>query len=162
VHAPPSPADLRAQYEAARGRGRVEEKIKLGSMLLDAEASVDSSLIRDEGGEIVGRPAGLKGWIAENCPALLAHYGALLGYRRLAAAVRESQGLGDPCPASLLLAEEPAAEKRLPPLQRALLPDARRAVRKRLADPGTATVKAFAAGLRPRPVEPRDRMRRLA
>ncbi|MBQ9727429.1 MAG: hypothetical protein IJV65_07990, partial [Kiritimatiellae bacterium] len=88
--------------------------------------------------------------------------GALLGYRRLAAAVRESQGLGDPCPASLLVAEEPAAEKRLPPLQRALLPDARRAVRKRLADPGTATVKAFAAGLRPRPAEPRDRMRRLA
>lgn len=162
AHEPPSPSALRRQYAAARGRGRVEDKIRLGSMLLDAEASVDSSLIRDEMGEIVGRRAGLRGWIRENCPDLLVHYGVLLGYRRLAAAVREEQGLGDPCPASLLLGEEPETERRLPPRQRAVLSEARRRVRKRLADPAAATVKAFAAGIVRRPAEPRDRMRRLA
>ena len=162
VHEAPSPAAVREQYAAARGRGRVEEKIKLGSMLLDAEASVDSSLVRDEGGEIVGRKAGLKGWIADNCPGLLKHYGALLGYRRLAAAFREEHGLADPCPASLLLAEEPETEKQLPPTQRAAMPAARRRARDRLRDSTAATVKAFAADLSKRRTEPRDRMRRLA
>ena len=162
AHETPTPESIREQYAAARGRGRVEEKIKLGSMLLDAEASVDSSLVRDEYGEIVGRKAGLKGWIADNCPGLLKHYGALLGYRRLAAAFREEHGLADPTPASLLLSEEPETEKRLPPKQRAVLPAARRRARERLRDSAAATVKAFAAELWKRRAEPRDRMRRLA
>ena len=162
VNDPPAPEAVYAQYEKARGRGRVEEKIRLGSMLLDAEASVDSSLRRDEYGTIVGRNPGLRGWIAKNCPALTKHYQTLLGYRRLAAALREDRGLGDPCPASLLLGEEPEAEKRLPPLQRAMLPEARRRVRERLQDPAAATAKAFAEGLARRRVERRDYMRRLA
>ena len=169
VNAPPTAAALLEQYGKARGRGRVEEKIRLGSMLLDAEASVDSSLIRDEGGEIVGRKPGLRGWLADNCPALLRHYGALLGYRRLAAELREAHEAGDPCPAALLLAEEPAAEKKLPPAQRAALPEARKRVRERLRETGEGTVKAFAEALhrswaeqhRAR-LEPRDRARRLA
>ena len=169
VNPPPTAAALLEQYGKARGRGRVEEKIRLGSMLLDAEASVDSSLIRDEGGEIVGRKPGLRGWLADNCPTLLRHYGALLGYRRLAAELREAHEAGDPCPAALLLAEEPAVEKKLPPAQRAALPEARKRVRERLRETGEATVKAFAEALhrswaeqhRAR-LEPRDRARRLA
>ena len=169
VNAPPTAATLLEQYGKARGRGRVEEKIRLGSMLLDAEASVDSSLIRDEGGEIVGRKPGLRGWLADNCPALLPHYGALLGYRRLAAELREAHEVGDPCPAALLLAEEPAMEKKLPPAQRATLPEVRKRVRERLQATGETTMKVFAEALhrswaeqhRTR-LEPRDRARRLA
>ncbi len=169
VHRPPTAAALLEQYGRARGRGRVEEKIRLGSMLLDAEASVDSSLIRDAAGEIVGRRPGLRGWIRDNCPGLLGHYGALLGYRRLAAELREAHDVGDPCPAALLLAEEPAAEKALPPRLRAALPAARKRVRERLGAPEAATVKMFAEALhrswaerRRATVERRDRARRLA
>ena len=169
VNPPPTGAALLEQYGKACGRGRVEEKIKLGSMLLDAEAAVDSSLIRDEGGEIVGRKPGLRGWLADNCPALLRHYGALLGYRRLAAELREAHEIEDPCPAALLLAEETEIEKKLPPAQRAMLPEARKRVRERLKETGETTVKAFAEALhrswaeqhRAR-LEPRDRARRLA
>ena len=169
VNPPPTGAALLEQYGKACGRGRVEEKIKLGSMLLDAEAAVDSSLIRDEGGEIVGRKPGLRGWLADNCPALLRHYGALLGYRRLAAELREAHEIEDPCPAALLLSEEPEAEKKLPPTQRAVLPEARKRVRERLQATGETTVKAFAEALHRSwaeqhraLLEPRDRARRLA
>ena len=162
VREPPAGRAVREQYEKARGRGRVEEKIRLGSMLLDAEASVDSSLIRDECGEIVGRKAGLRGWIADNCPALMKHYAALMGYRRLAAEFRDAHDQADPCPAALLLEEEPAAEKKLPPRQRAALPVARRRARERLKEPEAVTVKAFAEKLQRSWAESRDRTRRLA
>jgi hypothetical protein len=162
VHAPPEPEAVRKQFERARGRGRVEEKIRLGSMLLDAEASVDSSLVRDGDGEIVGRNAGLRGWIFENCPELLAHYGTLMSYRRLAAEFRDAHDIGDPCPAALLLEADAAAESRLPPAQRTALPAARRRARDRLREPEAASAKAFEEKLRRSRGEPRDRRRRLA
>ena len=162
VNAPPDPAALAALFEQARGRGRVEQKIRLGSMLLDAEAAVDSSLRRDERGEIVGRNPGLRGWIAENRPALLRHYATLLGYRRLAAQFRDAHGLGDPCPAALLLEADAAAEAKLPPWARAALPAARRRARERLAAPDAAAAKAFAAGLARARTGARDMRRRLA
>ena len=162
AHETPSPDALHEQWEKARGRGRVEEKIRLGSMLLDVEASVDSSLVRNADGEIVGRRGGLREWLNENCRDLAKHYAALMGYRRLAAEFRDAHGLGDPCPAALLLGEEPETEKKLPPAQRAALPAARRRARERLKDPEAVTVKAFAAKLQRSWAEPRDRVRRLA
>lgn len=148
VNPPPTAEALLEQYGKARGRGRVEEKIRLGSMLLDAEATVDSSLIRDEGGEIVGRNPGLRGWLAENCPELLPHYGALLGYRRMAADLREANDVEDPCPAALLLASEPETERKLPPAARIVLPSARRRVRERLRAAEAEPAKTFAEALR--------------
>ena len=147
VRRPPAPEAVLAQYEAARGRGRVEEKIKLGSMLLDAEAAVDSSLVRNGDGEIVGRRGGLREWIDEACPSLSRHYSALMGYRRLAASFRAEHGLSDPAPAALLLAEAPEDERKLTPSVRAGLPAARAAARKLLAGPDAATVRAFSARL---------------
>ena len=144
---PPSASDLRAQWEKARGRGRVEEKIRLGSMLLDAEATVDSSLVRDRGGEIVGRRGGLREWLDETCPELARHYAALMGYRRMAADFRREIGQADPVPAALLLAEEPETERKLPPAPRAVLPEARRKARRLLADADATTAKAFRARL---------------
>ncbi len=139
---------VREQYEKARGRGRVEEKIKLGSMLLDAEATTDSSLIRDEDGEIVGRNAGLRGWIIDNCPDLIPHYAALTGYRRLAWETREVEDLFDPIPASVLLGPEPKVEAKVPPLRRAKIEPARESVGRLLAAPESATVTGFLRRLR--------------
>jgi len=164
--AAPTGDEVREQFEKARGRGKVEEKIRLGSMLLDAEATTDSSLIRDEDGEIVGRNAGLRGWIFENCPELLPHYAALTGYRRLAWEARNAEDLFDPVPAELLLATNPEVERKVRPTQRERLPGARRRLRALLATPESATVAGFLRRLREnrdeREKRERGRRRRLA
>jgi len=164
--AAPTGEEVREQFERARGRGKVEEKIRLGSMLLDAEATVDSSLIRDNDGEIVGRNGGLRGWIFENCPDLLPHYAALTGYRRLAWETRDAEDLFDPVPAELLLAAQPEVERKIRPTLRERLPGARRRLRKMLAEPECATVAGFLRRLRAerdeREKRERGRQRRLA
>ena len=144
----PTGDEVREQFEKARGRGKVEEKIRLGSMLLDAEATTDSSLIRDGDGEIVGRNGGLRGWIFDNCPDLLPHYAALTGYRRLAWEARDSEDLFDPVPAELLLAPDPEVERKVRLAQRERLPGARRRLRALLATPESATVAGFLRRLR--------------
>ena len=151
----PTPEALEEQFEKARGRGRIEEKIRLGSMMLDLEASVDSSLIRGEGGEIVGRNPGLRGWIAMHCPALARRYATLLSYRRMAQDFRRAHGLDDPAPASLLLSEGSPLDAGLPPWQARALPTARRKVREELT--AATTAKAFAAELRARFADPATR-----
>ena len=162
----PTGDEVREQFEKARGRGKVEEKIRLGSMLLDAEATTDSSLIRDEDGEIVGRNGGLRGWIFENCPELLPHYAALTGYRRLAWEARDAEGLFDPVPAELLLAADPEVERKVRPTLRERLPGARKRLRTLLAAPESATVAGFLRRLRTerdeREKRERGRRRRLA
>ena len=164
--AAPTGDEVREQFEKARGRGKVEEKIRLGSMLLDAEATTDSSLIRDSDGEIVGRNGGLRGWIFDNCPDLLPHYAALTGYRRLAWEARDSEDLFDPVPAELLLAPDPEVERKVRPTQRERLPGARRRLRALLATPESATVAGFLRRLRAdrdeRERRERGRRRRLA
>ena len=162
----PTGDEVREQFEKARGRGKVEEKIRLGSMLLDAEATTDSSLIRDSDGEIVGRNGGLRGWIFENCPELLPHYAALTGYRRLAWEARDSEDLFDPVPAELLLAADPEVERKVRPTLRERLPGARKRLRALLAAPESATVAGFMRRLRAerdeREKRERGRRRRLA
>ena len=162
----PTGDEVREQFEKARGRGKVEEKIRLGSMLLDAEATTDSSLIRDGDGEIVGRNGGLRGWIFENCPELLPHYAALTGYRRLAWEARDSEDLFDPVPAELLLAADPEVERKVRPTLRERLPGARKRLRALLAAPESATVAGFLRRLRAerdeREKRERGRRRRLA
>ena len=164
--AAPTGDEVREQFEKARGRGKVEEKIRLGSMLLDAEATTDSSLIRDGDGEIVGRNGGLRGWIFDNCPELLPHYAALTGYRRLAWEARDSEDLFDPVPAELLLAPDPEVERKVRPAQRERLPGARKRLRALLATPESATVAGFLRRLRTerdeREKHERERRQRLA
>ena len=117
-------------------------------MLLDAEATVDSSLIRDEDGEIIGRNAGLRGWIIDNCPELLRHYAALTGYRRLAWEARESEDLFDPIPAILLFASEPEVETKVPPVRRERIELSRKDVQRLLSEPESVTVAGFLRRLR--------------
>ena len=164
--AAPTGDEVREQFERARGRGKVEEKIRLGSMLLDAEATTDSSLVRDGDGEIVGRNGGLRGWIVDNCPELLPHYAALTGYRRLAWEARDAEDLFDPVPAELLLAANPEVERKVRPTLRERLPGARKRLRSLLAAPESATVAGFLRRLREerdaREQRERGRKRRLA
>jgi hypothetical protein len=143
---PPTPEALLAQYEKARGRGPVEEKIRLGSMMLDIEAAVDSSLVRDLSGEIVGRNAGVRGWVVENCPELIPHYASLMGYRRLADEFRKVHGLLDPHPATRFLEPEFPAECFAPAVREAMKPR-HAAARRLLASPAAKTAKGFAEAL---------------
>ena len=145
VNPAPSSSALAAAFEAARGRGRVEEKIRCGSLLLDLEATVDSSLVRTATGEITGRRPGLRGWIGDHLPYLLNHYASLMQYRRLAQAFREAHGLRDPHPASILL-DDNAPKVFAPPL-RARFEAARKEAKAFLAaDPGR-TMKDLRAAL---------------
>ena len=156
---PPAPEALLAQYDRAKGRGPVEEKLRLGSMMLDIEAAVDSSLVRDPSGEIVGRNAGVRGWIAERCPALLRHYASLMGYRRLADEFRKVHGLRDPHPATRLLEKDFPAEAFVPAVREAMRAS-HAAARRRLSSPAARTAKGFAEALsraRRRGIVPRRR-----
>ena len=143
---PPTPEALLAQYDKAKGRGPVDEKIRLGSMMLDIEAAVDSSLVRDPSGEIVGRNAGVRGWIAENCPEVLPHYASLMGYRRLADEFRKVHGLRDPHPATRLLEPDFPAEIFAPALREAMRPR-HAAAQRLLASSAAKTAKAFAEAM---------------
>ena len=156
---PPSSEALLAQYEKAKGRGPVEEKLRLGSMMLDIEAAVDSSLVRDPSGEIVGRNAGVRGWIAEHCPELSRHYASLMGYRRLADEFRKVHGLRDPHPAARLLEKAFPAEA-FSPTVRPAMSAGHAAARRLLASPAARTAKGFAEALareRRRGIVPRRR-----
>ena len=143
---PPAPETLLAQFHKAKGRGPVEEKIRLGSMMLDIEAAVDSSLVRDSNGEIVGRNAGVRGWLDEHCPELSRHYASLMGYRRLADEFRKVHGLRDPHPATRFLEKEFSADAFLPAVREAMR-QRHAAAQRLLASPAARTAKGFAEAL---------------
>ena len=151
---PPTGDELLEQWKRAHGRGRVEEKIRLGSMLLDIEATVDSSLLRNRDGEIVGRNAGVKGWLKTHCTWMLKHYAMLMSCRRLAFEFREAHGAFDPVPAAALL---PGPET-LPERVRGVVLPMRREAAALLASPESRCVKAMTEELRRR----RERRRRFS
>ena len=101
----PKPDELLAQYAKARTGAR--EALRFGSMLCDLEAYCDNSLLRNGNGEIVGRNSGVKGWLGENCPGLLAHYKNAMRYKGLAEKFRQVAGAADPIPAAALAGEDP-------------------------------------------------------
>ena len=106
----PKPEELLAQYGRAGSGAR--EAIRFGSMLCDLEAYCDNSLLRNAGGEIVGRNPGVKGWLRENCPGLLAHYKNAMRYKGLAEKFRQAAGAADPVPAAALAGEDAGAALR--------------------------------------------------
>ena len=85
-HPPPSAERLLEQWNSSRNS--LEDKMILGAMLGDLEAAVDNSYIRDERGEIIGRKAGIRGWLADNCPALYNRYKTLMRYKAMADKMR--------------------------------------------------------------------------
>jgi len=99
-HRPPTRDMLLRAWEM---RETLEGKLLLGSLLGDADASVDHSYIRDEGGEIVGRRGGVRRWLESVCPELARHYKTLMRHKALADKFRLVCGLADPDGAEDLL-----------------------------------------------------------
>ncbi len=90
-----------------------EDLIRFGSLIEDLACYVDSSLVRDESGEIVGRRGGVKAWLQENIPALYLRYTTVMQYKQAAKRLRQVVGLVDPIPAARVVAAEPPADERL-------------------------------------------------
>jgi len=89
-----------------RVRDSKEALVRFGSMLQDLECYVDNSLRFDRAGRIVGRNAGVKGWLAENAPEIAAHYTSAIRYKAAAKKLRQVVGLADPTPVAEVLGPE--------------------------------------------------------
>jgi len=99
-HSPPTSEMLLRAWEM---RKSLEGKLLLGSLIGDADASVDHSYIRDDDGEIVGRRGGVRRWLEATCPELARHYKTLMRHKALADKFRLACGLSDPDSAEDLL-----------------------------------------------------------
>ena len=93
-------------------RDSKESLIHFGSMMQDLECYVDNSLRMDESGRIVGRNAGIKGWLWDNLPELAEHYSLVMRYKAAAKKLRQVVGLADPTPVEAVLAGETQGGKR--------------------------------------------------
>ena len=87
-------------------RDSKESFVRFGSMVQDLECYVDNSLRMDEAGRIVGRNAGIKGWLRDNLPELAEHYSMVMRYKAAAKKLRQVVGLADPTPVAAVLAED--------------------------------------------------------
>lgn len=79
-----------------------ESMLRFGSLLEDLECYVDNSLLHD-GGIIVGRRPGIKGWLQMNIPALYLKYSTVMAYKAAAKKMRQIIGLSDPMPLSSIM-----------------------------------------------------------
>ena len=86
-------------------RDSKESLVRFGSMMQDLECYVDNSLRFDRAGRIVGRNAGVKGWLREHAPELAEHYTSVIRYKAAAKKLRQIVGLGDPTPVIAVLGE---------------------------------------------------------
>lgn len=150
---PPTPDALRSAWAAARGgRGRTAEAIRLGSLLLDLEASLGAARTRGADGRISGRQPGLRGWLAGHAPDLAVRYDSFLRARRLAQAARRAYGLRDPLPAALLL--DDGGDLPFPGPLRDRIGRARAAARALFASPAGRTSSSLAPALANRRAPP--------
>ena len=113
----PTPDALLAAWNARRDSR--EAMIRLGGLLDDLACHVDSRLRFDEAGNVVGRNAGIRGWLAERLPELSPKYKTLMRYKAMAMRLRQATGTKDPTPTSALL-DRPQCE-----IVETLLADAR-------------------------------------
>ncbi len=86
-------------------RDSKEALVRFGSLMQDLECYVDNSLRFNEAGHIVGRNAGVKGWLRENLPELYSHYSMVIRYKAAAKKLRQIVGLSDPTPVAAVLVE---------------------------------------------------------
>ena len=84
-------------------RDSKESLVRFGSMMQDLECYVDNSLRFDGTGRIVGRNAGIKGWLRENVPEMADHYTSVIRYKAAAKKLRQIVGLADPTPVAAVL-----------------------------------------------------------
>ena len=89
-------------------RDSKESLVRFGSLMQDLECYVDNSLRFDGHGRIVGRNAGVKGWLRENLPELAEHYCSAIRYKAAAKKLRQIVGLADPMPVAAVLGDSEA------------------------------------------------------
>jgi len=87
-------------------RDSKESLVRFGSMMQDLECYVDNSLRFDNTGRIIGRNAGIKGWLQENIPEMTIHYTSVIRYKAAAKKLRQIVGLVDPTPVTAVLGLE--------------------------------------------------------
>ena len=75
-----------------------ESIIAFGALIHDLECYVDNGLNITDDGVIVGRRAGVRGWINENVPELSKRYKTIMRYKAIAKRCRQFLGLRDPAP----------------------------------------------------------------
>ena len=75
-----------------------ESIISFGALIHDLECYVDNGLNITDDGIIVGRRAGIRGWINENVPELSKRYKTIMRYKAIAKRCRQFLGLRDPTP----------------------------------------------------------------
>ena len=92
--------------------------IAFGARIHDLECHVDNRLSIDEDGVIVGRNAGMLGWLRRNTPELACRYKTIMRYKSIAKRSRQFLALKDPTPLdpsppalAELLANCPATQK---------------------------------------------------
>ena len=103
----PTPDALLAAWNARKDSR--EAMIRLGGLLDDLACHVDSRLRFDEAGNVVGRNAGIRGWLAECLPELSPKYKTLMRYKAMAMRLRQATETKDPTPTSALL-DKPRCE----------------------------------------------------
>ena len=103
----PTPEGFRAAF--ARVGESAEAKVLFGGMVHDLACYVDSCLMYDDSGNIVGRNGGIKKWLADNVPELFPRYKTIMRYKALAMRLRQAMDVRDPEPTSALLEDSPAA-----------------------------------------------------
>ena len=100
----PTATDIRVAWAFARESHA--NMLHLGGMLHDLECFLQNELqvmwIKRRP-KIVGRSAGIRGWIRENCPELIGKYKTLMRYKALALRLRQAAEIADPVPTSAAL-----------------------------------------------------------
>lgn len=97
----PTAAQVLEAWE--RRKESKERMILLGGLLQDLECFVDNRLRFDGDGKVVGRNAGIKGWIDENLPQLNGKYKTLMRYKAMAVRLRQVTETEDPTPTEAVL-----------------------------------------------------------
>lgn len=108
-HSTENPCPTKEQILDAweRAKDTNEDLIRFGSLIEDLACYVDSSLIRTEDGEIVGRRGGVKAWLQENIPALYLKYKTVMAYKAAAKKLRQVTELPEPLPVARIVEEFP-------------------------------------------------------
>ena len=102
----PCPSNEQLLEAWRHARDSKESLVRFGSMMQDLECYVDNSLRFDGMGRIVGRNAGIKGWLRENVPEMADHYTSVIRYKAAAKKLRQIVGLSDPTPVAVVLGAE--------------------------------------------------------
>ena len=107
----PRPTKEQVLEAFLKAKNSNEDMICFGSLLEDLACYVDSTLLRDSTGAIVGRRGGIKAWLQTNLPVLYLKYSTVMRYKAAAKKLKQLCELPDPVPAERIVAPAPRADE---------------------------------------------------